>query len=84
MVPEFPDSDGADLGRQAREWFAKEWRGRSFMAIGMQDPVLGPAVMAGVRRHIRACPPPFEVADGGHFLQEWGEPVAHAALAHFG
>jgi haloalkane dehalogenase len=84
MVPEFPQSDGAALGRRARDWFATEWRGRSFMAIGMQDPVLGPPVMAELRGHIHGCPPPFEVAHGGHFLQEWGESVAHAALASFG
>ena len=29
---------------------------------------------------IRNCPPPHEVADGGHFLQEWGEELARAAL----
>jgi haloalkane dehalogenase len=84
MVPEFPESDGAALGRQARAWFEQQWQGQSFMAVGMQDPVLGPPVMAGVRRHIRNCPPPLEVAEGGHFLQEWGEPVARAALRHFG
>ena len=25
-----------------------------------------------------------EVADGGHFVQEWGDEVAVAALKHFG
>ena len=84
LVPEFPDSDGAALGRQARAWFERDWQGRSFMAVGMQDPVLGPAIMAGVRRHIRHCPPPLEVAEGGHFLQEWGAEVAARALASFG
>jgi len=24
------------------------------------------------------------VAEGGHFVQEWGGPIAAAALAHFG
>jgi len=33
---------------------------------------------------IRGCPPPLEVAQAGHFVQEWGEPVAHAALRAFG
>jgi haloalkane dehalogenase/tRNA(adenine34) deaminase len=84
LVPEFPDSDGALLGRQARAWFEQHWQGQSFMAVGMEDPVLGPPIMAGVRRHIRHCPPPFEVAEGGHFLQEWGDQVAARALAYFG
>ena len=53
------------------------------MAIGMLDPVLGPPVMRALHRHIRGCPAPMEVADGGHFLQEWGGRVAANALAHF-
>jgi len=24
------------------------------------------------------------IAEGGHFLQEWGEPIARAALTSFG
>ena len=47
----------------------------------MQDPVLGPPAMRYLRKQIRGCPPPIEIADGGHFLQEWGEPIARAALA---
>ena len=50
------------------------------MAVGMKDPVLEPAVMRGVAKMIRNCPPPYEVAQGGHFLQEWGEEIARAAL----
>ena len=36
-----------------------------------------------LHRHIRGCPAPMEVADGGHFLQEWGARIAANALAHF-
>jgi hypothetical protein len=36
-----------------------------------------------LRRLIRNCPEPFIVADGGHFLQEWGDEVARAALTHW-
>jgi haloalkane dehalogenase len=42
--------------------------------------VLGPDVMRTLHASIRNCPPPMEVADGGHFLQEWGEPIAQAAV----
>ena len=80
LVPDHPEADGAALSRRAREWFRRDWQGNTFMAVGMKDPVLGPAVMAYVAQQIRHCPPPFEVADGGHFLQEWGEDVARAAL----
>ncbi|SLN29521.1 haloalkane dehalogenase [Oceanibacterium hippocampi] len=81
MVPDNPDAEGAALSRAARDWFTNEWAGSTFLAVGMQDPVLGPKGMAYLRRCIRGCPPPLEVAEGGHFLQEWGEPVAKAALA---
>jgi haloalkane dehalogenase len=80
LVPEHPDADGAALSRQARDWFRTQRRGKTFMAVGMQDPVLGPAVMRHVASNIRGCPAPMEVADAGHFVQEWGEPVARAAL----
>ncbi|MBL8384055.1 MAG: tRNA adenosine(34) deaminase TadA [Burkholderiales bacterium] len=80
LVPDRPDAEGAALSRRARDWFAREWAGRTFMAVGMKDPVLGPPVMREVARSIRNCPPPFEVAEGGHFVQEWGEDIARAAL----
>ncbi len=81
LVPEFVDSDGAAIGRAAREFWRNEWQGRSAMAIGMTDPVLGPPAMRALHRDIRGCPPPLEFADAGHFVQEWGDDVAPAALA---
>jgi len=81
LVPEFVDSDGAAIERASREFWRNQWRGRSVMAIGMTDPVLGPPVMRALHRDIRGCPPPLEFAEAGHFVQEWGEKVAPAALA---
>lgn len=81
LVPDRPDADGAAVSRRARDWFRTRWQGQTFMAVGMRDPVLGPPVMADVASHIRNCPPPLEVPDGGHFLPEWGQAVAAAALA---
>ena len=80
LVPDQPDSDGAALSRRAREWFRQQWQGRSFMAMGMQDPVFGPPVMHHVRSMIRNCPAPLEIPQGGHFVQEWGEEIARATL----
>ena len=54
------------------------------MAIGMADPVLGKAVMEDLRADIRNCPPALEIAEAGHFVQEWGAPIAQAALKAFG
>lgn len=53
------------------------------MAVGVQDPILGPDVMRQVRKLIRGCPPPLEVQEAGHFVQEWGEGVAAKALETF-
>lgn len=88
MFPELvmvaPDMEGVETSKNAREWWANEWDGESFMAIGMQDPVLGPPAMHALQQVIRGCPEPLEIAEGGHFVQEWGEDVARAALIHFG
>lgn len=76
--------EGVEISLRARNFWANDWMGASFMAIGMRDPVLGPTVMQQLRSRIRNCPEPMEVDDGGHFVQEWGEPIAQAALNHFG
>ena len=81
LVPEFPDSPGAMIERAARDFWRNDWRGRSVMAIGMTDPVLGPPVMRALHKDIRGCPPPLEFAEAGHFVQEWGDAVTPAALA---
>ncbi|MBN8493436.1 MAG: alpha/beta fold hydrolase [Burkholderiales bacterium] len=84
LVPDGADAPGAEISRQAARFWSTQWQGDSFMAIGMQDPVLGPPVMEGLRKLIRGCPEPMEVAEGGHFVQEHGGPIATAALRHFG
>ena len=84
LVPDNPDADGAALSRRARDWWQQEWSGRSFMAIGATDPVLGLPVMNSLRKLIRGCPEPFVHPQAGHFVQEWGEEVAARALASLG
>jgi haloalkane dehalogenase len=54
------------------------------MAVGAKDPVLGLPVMQHLRSLIRNCPEPMLVAEGGHFVQEWGREIAEAALERFG
>jgi haloalkane dehalogenase len=76
LVPERYDDAGAAISRKARDWLSSRWQGEAFMAIGMRDPVLGPPVMQELRKSIRNCGEPHLVAQGGHFLQEWGEDVA--------
>ena len=76
--------DGVETSLAARKFWRETWSGESFMAIGMQDPVLGPPAMNFLRTQIKNCPEPLEVADAGHFVQEWGGPIVEAALEKFG
>jgi haloalkane dehalogenase/tRNA(adenine34) deaminase len=83
LVPDHPDAGGAALCRRARDWFGTAWDGQSFMAVGMQDPVLGPPAMRVLRGQIRGCPEPLELQDAGHFVQEAGAIIVESALRHF-
>jgi pimeloyl-ACP methyl ester carboxylesterase len=80
LVPDRLDAPGAELSRAAREWWGQVWRGRTHMAIGLADPVLGAEPMAQLRRSIRGCPAPQELPEAGHFVQEWGAQVMDAAF----
>jgi pimeloyl-ACP methyl ester carboxylesterase len=84
MVMIEPDMDGIETAKRARCFWQDEWQGESFMAIGAKDPVLGLPVMSELRKTIRGCPEPMILEDAGHFVQEWGDEVARAALSHFG
>ncbi len=75
--------EGVETSLKARKFWSQDWTGESFMAIGMQDPVLGPPAMRALHKMIRNCPAPMEVAEAGHFVQEWGQPIAKAALEKF-
>ncbi len=83
LVPVSPDMEGVKVSRAAANFWSNEWQGKSFMAIGMADPVLGPPAMMKLNAMINGCPPPMEIEGGGHFVQEWGEPIARAALKSF-
>ncbi len=84
LVPDGADAPGAAISRAAGAFWRERWAGESFMAIGMRDPVLGEAPMRALQKTIRHCPAPLEVAGAGHFVPEWGAPIAAAALRHFG
>ncbi len=83
LVPDGEDAPGAALSREALSYWRDTWSGESFMAIGMQDPVLGAEPMRSLQRVIRGCPAALEVAAAGHFVPEWGAAIAGSALSHF-
>ncbi len=83
LVPDRADAGGAALARRARDFWSNGWSGKSFMAIGMQDPVLGPPAMRMLHTIIRNCPPPLEFPDAGHFVQEAGALIVERAMVSF-
>lgn len=83
MVPERAECDGASWSRLARDFFAHEWHGKTLMAVGDQDPVLGPPVMMQLHRHIKGCPPPIHLPEAGHFVPEYAGELARRALQYF-
>ncbi len=84
IVPVEPGMDGVELGKRARTFWADHWRGDSFMAIGMRDSILGEPVMEYLRKQIHGCGEPMRIEEAGHFVQEYGEPIARRALEVFG
>ncbi|PQA86678.1 haloalkane dehalogenase [Hyphococcus luteus] len=82
LTPE--SAEGVETSLAARKFWSQDWTGETFMAVGMQDPVLGPPAMKALQKMIKGCPDPLEIANAGHFVQEWGEPIAKAALEKFG
>ncbi|MDG2316359.1 MAG: haloalkane dehalogenase [Gammaproteobacteria bacterium] len=83
LLPDNVNAPGALLSRQARTWWKTQWQGQSAMVIGMQDPVLGPKIMNELLSSINNCPTPIEIPNAGHFVQEWGEPIARMAVEAF-
>ena len=83
MVPDHPEANGAAISRQARDFLSGHWQGRTLMAIGAQDPVLGVPVMEALRAQIRGCPEALVLPHAGHFVQEHGEEIARKAVGYF-
>jgi haloalkane dehalogenase len=84
LVMTDPGMEGVAESRAARDFWANDWNGPSFMAYGGADPVFRPEAMEALRAGIKGCPPALVIPDGGHFVQEWGGPIAQAALKAFG
>jgi tRNA(adenine34) deaminase len=83
MVPEFENSPGAEISRQALHFWRDQWQGQTMMAIGLQDPVLGEPVMRELQQNIKGCPEPILLPQAGHFVQEHGQSIAESALKYF-
>ncbi|APG62103.1 haloalkane dehalogenase [Sphingorhabdus lutea] len=82
LVPVEPEMEGVDISMAAAQYWQKDFNGKSYMAIGAADPVLGVKPMMSLKKIINGCSEPMIIEDGGHFVQEWGEEIAQAALQH--
>jgi tRNA(adenine34) deaminase len=80
MVPEHPGDEGVSWSREAQVFWESTWQGKSLMAIGQQDPVLGEPVMRALAQHIKGTPEPLLLPQAGHFVQEHGEGIAKWVL----
>jgi hypothetical protein len=76
--------NAACFSYSSRKFWSDDWQGESFMAVGQRDAILGGPVMEELRGMIHGCPEAMSIPDAGHFVQEYGEPIAERALEHFG
>ena len=84
MVMTKPDMDGVAVSKQAAKWFASQWQGDTFMAVGMQDVVITPETMQWLHGVLQVKHEALLLPNAGHFVQETGAEVAQAALEAWG
>lgn len=83
LVPDCETAGGADISRQARQFWSECWTGQTLMVVGARDPVLGPPVMQALKTLLRGCGAAVVLERAGHFVPEHGEQVAAHALRFF-
>ena len=84
LVMTEPGMDGTAISQEAAQFLKTNWTGECFMAVGAADPVLGLPTMQKLRSQIPGASELMVIEEGGHFIQEWGKPIAEAALNYFG
>lgn len=83
MVMIEPGMEGIETSKKALDFFRNGWMGKCFIACGAADNVLGVPVMQALKSDIRGSSDLMIMDEAAHFVQEWGVPVAEAALAYF-
>ncbi|WP_300443441.1 haloalkane dehalogenase [uncultured Mameliella sp.] len=82
LVMTEPQMEGVEVSKRAARWWASEFQGDSFMAVGEQDKLIPPWLMKRMHEILGLTRPPLRLPDAGHFVQEThGVEVARAALA---
>jgi tRNA(adenine34) deaminase len=83
LVPDRTDADGAAISREAKCFLQTRWSGKTLIAAGLQDAVLGTQPMGHLEGIIRGCVQSIEPADRGRFVPQWDEPLARTASLFF-
>lgn len=81
LVMTEPNMEGVDVSRRAAAWWASDWKGDSFMAVGERDVLIPPWLMKRMHEILGMTRPPLMLPEAGHFVQEThGAEVVRAAL----
>jgi pimeloyl-ACP methyl ester carboxylesterase len=80
-VPDQSTKEGASYGIDAFKFWANEWNGKSFFAVGTQDRILCDATLK--LRSIFKNSGPLITLDCGHFVFEHGEFFIKRAIDYF-
>ena len=81
LVMTDPDMEGVDVSRRAAKWWASEFQGDHFMAVGERDVLIPPWLMKRMHEILGLTRPPMMIPEAGHFVQEThGAEVARGAL----
>lgn len=86
MVMIREDQEGVDISKKCLQDYRTSDHFQAediFMAVGMQDPVLGAVVMRKLARVWKNGCYYMEIGEAGHFVQEWGDKVARTAIEVF-
>lgn len=80
LAPTQPTDDGAALSREAGAFWSTQWHGRARLAMG-QDPIMGTEAMWQLHATVAGSQAPWQIANAGHLVPEWGRAVAAQWLA---
>ncbi|WP_291067285.1 tRNA adenosine(34) deaminase TadA [Hydrogenophaga sp.] len=79
LQPDRLTADAATIAHRAQDFWLHEWRGRSGMVMGRQDPVLGEPVRRELWRQLGQDGAPLLLAQAGQLVPEPGAALAQWA-----
>ncbi len=80
LISQDRDAPGAVMLREARTWLGESWRGASQFVWGLRDPVHGRSALRRLHGMVAGSPEPIALDHAGHFVPEWGDEFAGAAM----